>query len=96
MEMIIVGVIALIAIALFIFKKGKVEVVKKVILALVAEAEKKFGEGTGEIKHCYVVERIYEVLPWFIRALFNKKQIDSLIKAAVSYLENYLKEGKTL
>ena len=53
--MIIVGVIALIAIALFIFKKGKVEIVKKVILALVAEAEKKFGEGTGEIKHCYVV-----------------------------------------
>ncbi|WP_026478814.1 hypothetical protein [Alkaliphilus transvaalensis] len=81
---------------LYFYKKSNEEVVKKIILALVIEAEKALGSGNGELKYAMVVERIYEVLPTTIRILVTKKQLDQYIEEAVAYLKNYLAEGNSI
>lgn len=92
----VVGTLIVLILALVLYKKGKTEFVRKIILALVTEAEKQYGNGTGELKYATVVERLYEVLPWIIRLLYSKKQIDRMIEEAVEYLKRYLAEGKDL
>ncbi|SNS77291.1 hypothetical protein SAMN05446037_102056 [Anaerovirgula multivorans] len=83
-------------ISLLLYKKGKTDFVRKVVLALVTEAEKRYGNGTGDLKYNHVVERIYEVLPWILRVLYSKEQLDKMIEDAVEYLKRYLAEGKDL
>lgn len=92
----VVGTLLVALIGLFLYKRGKTDFVRRIVLALVTEAEKRFGSGTGELKYCYVVERIYEVLPWIIRILYTKEQLDKMIEDAVEYLERYLGEGRDL
>ena len=92
----VAGTLLVTLIGLFLYKKGKTKFVRKIVLALVTEAEKHYGNGTGELKYCYVVERIYEVLPWVIRILYTKEQLDKMIEDAVEYLKRYLAEGKDL
>ncbi len=92
----VISVVLSAIVGLLLYKKGKQEWLRKIILALVTEAEKKFGSGTGELKYAIVVERLYEVLPWIVRVLYTKQQIDRMIEDAVEYLKRYLAEGKNL
>lgn len=79
------------AIALIIlWKRGRRETVRKVILSLVVKAEKELGSGTGQLKYAIVVERIYFALPWVVRIVFTQKEIDNMIEDAVNYLKMYL------
>lgn len=84
------------AVAVILYRKGRQDFLQKIILALVTEAEKKLGSGTGELKYAMVVERLYAVLPWILRLLYSQKQIDRIIEEAVVYLRRYLTEGKNL
>ncbi|WP_406242335.1 hypothetical protein [Tissierella carlieri] len=45
---------------LFIYKKGKKEFIRQVILSLVVKAEKSIGSGTGRLKYAMVVEKVYK------------------------------------
>lgn len=81
---------------ILVYKKSKEELVKKTILNLVAQAEKTYGSGTGELKYAMVVERMYYVLPLFVRVIFTKKQLDRFIQDGVNYLKDYLSDGRTL
>lgn len=92
----VVGTLLVVLIGLLLYRRGKTDFVRKVILALVVEAEKKLGNGTGELKYNLVVERIYEVLPWILRLLYSKQQINSMIEDSVEYLKRYLADGKNL
>ncbi|MFT9495829.1 hypothetical protein [Anaerosolibacter sp.] len=92
----VIGTLLVLIIAMLLYKRGKTEFVRNIVLALVTEAEKRYGDGTGELKYHMVVERIYEVLPWILRLLYSKNQIDHMIEEAVDYLKRYLSDGKNL
>lgn len=81
---------------LFIYKKGKKEFVRKVVLSLVVQAEKSLGSGTGELKYAMVVERVYQVLPVILKLLITKSELDKLIEDSVQYLKQYLSKDKDL
>lgn len=88
---VVVSLIGLIA-----YKLGQREFVMCMILTFVAEAEKKFGSGTGELKYAIVTERLYEVMPKLLKLVYTKQQLDKMIEDAVNYLKGYLSEGRDL
>lgn len=81
---------------LFLYKKGKKETVRKIILSLVVQAEKTLGSGTGELKYAMVVENIYRILPSIITMLLSEKELDNMIEDGVQFLKDYLASGKDL
>jgi hypothetical protein len=92
---IIVVVSAIIGL-LVLYKLGKKDTVKKIVLALVVQAEKTLGSGTGELKYAMVIDAIYNKLPFILRFLFNKKELDTFIEEAVSKMKELLSKGVTL
>jgi hypothetical protein len=92
---IIVVVIVLIALAV-LYKLGKKDTVKKIVLALVVQAEKTLGSGTGELKYALVLDAIYSKLPYILRFLFTKKELDTFIEEAVRKMKDILSTGVTL
>lgn len=81
---------------LFLYKRGKNEFVRQVILSLVVQAEKALGSGTGELKYAMVVENVYKVLPKILTLLISKKELDKLIEDGVQFLKEYLEKGRDL
>lgn len=81
---------------LFLYKRGKKEFVRQVILSLVVQAEKALGSGTGELKYAMVVEGIYKMLPPILTLLMSEKELDELIEDGVQYMKRYLSENKDL
>lgn len=81
---------------LFIYKRGKKDFVRQVVLSLVVQAEKALGSGTGELKYAMVVENVYKVLPFILTILISKKELDNIIENSVKYLKEYLKKDKDL
>lgn len=92
----ILVVLLLIIGLLFIYKKGKKDFVRHVVLSLVVQAEKALGSGTGELKYAMVVEELYRVLPFILRMMISKKELDNIIESSVQYLKEYLKKNKDL
>ena len=78
---------------LFLYKNGKKEVVREIVLSLVVKAEKALGSGMGELQYAMVVEGIYDKLPKLLTALMSKKEIDREIKKAVKKMKDYLSKG---
>lgn len=85
-----------IGVLLFVYRSGKKDLVKEIVLSLVIQAEKTLGSGTGELKYAMVVERFHVALPRILKFLFTKQEIDTMIEEAVTYLKNYLSDGKNL
>ncbi|MBM7615723.1 hypothetical protein [Alkaliphilus hydrothermalis] len=92
----IIATLVFIGLVILTYKKSNDEVVRNIILALVVEAEKLLGSGTGPLKYEMVVDRLYELLPMPLRVIFTKKQIDRMIEEAVQFLKEQLAEGKAL
>lgn len=92
----IVIVIAAIVILAILYKMGHTEIVKKIVLSLVVQAEKALGSGTGELKYAMVIKAIYNELPKIITLLYTPKELDKMIEDGVSKLKEMLAEGITL
>lgn len=92
----IIVVVAAIVGLLVLYKLGKKDTVKKIILTLVVQAEKTLGSGTGELKYAMVVDALYNKLPVILRFLFTKKELDTFIEEAVSKMKDILSKGVTL
>jgi len=80
----------------FLWVKGYRSVVKKIVLALVIEAEKKYGNGTGEFKYAYVVGLVYTYIPAVLRVFLSEKALDQAIEAAVQYMKDQLAKSEKL
>lgn len=69
------------------------ESVRLVMLALVTEAEKLYGGGTGSLKRSYVLEQIFRMFP-DIGKLISKetivKMLDNMIDTALAELREML------
>ena len=87
-------VIVVLAVAWYM---GKKEQVKKIVRALVIEAEHNYATGTGDIKYEVVVGQIEKLLPPPLGLIFTPRFIDGLIKDAVEYIKTKtLPDGKTI
>lgn len=93
---VIVVAAALLGIALLV-RRGRVDIVKKLVLYLVVQAQKELGSGTGPLKYATVIAAVYSRLPFILRLVFTRTNIDNFINEAVTYLKNLLTEpGKNL
>ena len=86
----IVTVIVTVIIVVVLLFKGKKEEAKKIVLALVIEAESKFGTGTGSVKYAYVLGLIYPKLPIAVRLFITEDTLDNFIEEAVIILKKEL------
>lgn len=59
----ILAALGVIAIAIFAVVKQEKAIIFKMLYALVTEAEKNYGSGTGELKLSSVVSQVYEKAP---------------------------------
>ena len=81
-------VLVVIAAIILLYRHGRIEVIKKILFALVSRAEKEFGSGTGELKKAAVIEWIYEKLPKIITVFVTPKEIEQLIETVLEYAKS--------
>ena len=81
-----VGVLAV------LWYKGKKELVKKILLGLVIQAENKYLAGDNQAKVDAVLKVVKTVLNrfWIFRYLVTEKDLKSWIKWAVDYMQAHL------
>jgi hypothetical protein len=96
--------VVLIFVAIFIYfaVRGKKEIVYKMLYALVTEAERVYGSGTGSVKFAYVLEKIYSAMPAILKPFITYDRLKALIEKALEEakikwaqeagIENYLKQ----
>jgi hypothetical protein len=73
---------------------GQVEVVKKILLSLVIEAEQIYGSGTGKMKYNYVLGKAYSMIPSVVKLFVTEQTISEMLEAAVDYLKVLMDEKK--
>lgn len=88
---IIVGVILAVAILAYLVYTNRIPQAKKIVLALVIEAEKSFDVKTGKAKLSYVLGLAYPKLPTSVRLFITQEKLQDMIEEAVSYLNDNLK-----
>lgn len=72
-------------------------VIQHVALALLTEAERTFGSGTGELKMSYCIAKLIELLPEAVVQIVPKKELKDLLEAALSVAkEKWLKNPRLL
>lgn len=92
----IITILVIIVGLTLLYKAGKKDLVKNIVLALVVQAEKGLGSGTGELKYAMVINNLYDKLPFILRFLYSKKEIDAFIEQSVQKLKEILSKGITL
>ena len=80
-------IVAAVATLVFYSFKGSKSVVMKMLYALVTEAEKELGSGTGALKLASVMATIYPKLPTVIKMFITEKTL-------TKWVEDALKEAK--
>ena len=81
--------IAIIHVVLLYKNNKKIEIYK-IIQGLVCEAEIRLGSGTGDLKYEFVVNKVYSLLPFYVKIFVNEKLLDIWIKTAVDELQQML------
>lgn len=86
-------IVAALAAIIFAIFKGNKSVVMKMLYAMVTEAEKNMGGGTGSLKLASVIEAIYPKLPAVIKmfvtdAMLKKWVEDALVLAKEAWEKN--------
>ena len=67
----------------FLAVKGQTKALEGILFALVTQAEKEFGGGTGELKLAMVIKWAYEKLPPWARAFITVERLTNMINQAV-------------
>ena len=64
--------------------RGKKDIIAKILYALVTEAEKIYGGGTGSVKFAYVVEKAYSYLPAILKVFITYERLKQMIEDALA------------
>lgn len=81
--------IAIIHVVLLYKNNKKIEIYK-IIQGLVCEAEIRLGSGTGDLKYEFVVNKVYSLLPFYVKIFVSEKLLDIWIETAVDELQEML------
>lgn len=76
--------------------KGNKSVVMKMLVALVTEAEKEFGGGTGSLKLPSVMAAIYPKLPTIIKAFITEEILTDWIEKALKTAKKKWEENAAI
>lgn len=76
-------IVAAVAVMIFAIFKGNKSVVMKMLYALVTEAEKNMGGGTGSLKLASVIEEIYPKLPTVIKMFITDTMLKKWVEDAL-------------
>lgn len=76
-------IVAAIAAVVFFSFKGNKTVVMKMLYALVTEAEKELGGGTGALKLAKVIADVYPKLPTVIKLFITEKTLAQWVDLAL-------------
>ncbi len=73
--------------------RGNKKIVYKILYALVTEAEKSYGGGTGSLKQATVISQVYDKLPAIFKSIVSvttlEKWVDDVVeKAKEKWSEN--------
>lgn len=82
-------VVAIVYVVLLYKNNKKIEIYK-MIQALVCEAEIRLGSGTGDLKYEFVVNKVYSLLPFYVKIFVSEKLLDIWIEIAVDELQEML------
>ena len=63
--------IAIIHVVLLYKNNKKIEIYK-IIQGLVCEAEIRLGSGTGDLKYEFVVNKVYSLLPFYVKIFVSE------------------------
>lgn len=101
----VIVVLVFIVFIVFLIIKGEKNIVYKIAFALVTEAEKQYGGGTGKFKQSAVINWVYERLPAvikiFISAATLGKWVDDVVEQAKAEwaknanIKDYIESGTT-
>lgn len=80
----ILVVLVFIAVVVFFAVRGKKQIIYKMLYALVTEAEKQYGSGTGAIKFAEVMTKIYAMLPTVIKIFITYDTLEAWIEKALT------------
>lgn len=94
MDILIIVFFALGVLALI--KSGNIKKIKELCFYLVCKAEQEFGSGTGQAKFAAAISWLYERLPFIIRWLFTREQLEAYIEEAVGRLKEMLENDINL
>ena len=86
---------AIAALVYFTFKGNK-SVVMKMLYALVTEAEKAYGSGTGALKLATVIAEIYPKLPPMIKMFITEKTLTKWVEDALEKAKEAWKKNAAL
>lgn len=77
-------ILAFVAVLVYLAVRGKKDIVAKILYALVTEAEKIYGSGTGSVKFAYVVEKAYSYLPAILKVFITYERLKQMIEDALA------------
>lgn len=69
-----------IEVLLVLLYMGQVEVVKKILLSLVIEAEQIYGSGTGMMKYNYVLGKAYSMISSVVKLFVTEHTISEMLE----------------
>ena len=75
---------------------GNKSVVMSMLVALVTEAEKQYGGGTGPLKLASVIDIIYPKLPAVIKTFITDKRLKKWIDKALVIAKEKWAENKSI
>lgn len=68
---------------IFLAVRGQTKALESVLFALVTQAEKEFGGGTGKLKLATVIKWAYEKIPPWARTFISVERLTAMINEAV-------------
>ena len=89
-------IVAAVAALVFFAFKGNKSVVMKMLYALVTEAEKELGGGTGALKLASVISTIYPKLPTVIKLFITEKTLTKWIEEALETAKETWKKNAAI
>ena len=69
---------------IFLVAKKQYAILDKIVFALVTEAEKQFGDGTGAAKLAAVIEWVYPKIPAIIRLFITADKLEKIIERVLA------------
>lgn len=89
-------IVAAVAALVYCAFKGNKSVVMKMLYALVTEAERELGGGTGALKLAAVVSSVYPKLPAVIKMFITEKILTKWIEEALAAAKETWKKNAAI
>ncbi len=89
-------VLAVIAGVIVLLVKKQYAILDRIILALVTEAEKKYGGGTGAVKLAAVIDWVYPKIPAIIRLFVTESQLVTAIERVLDEAKERWEKNKSI